>query len=331
MKNQRDIVVTAGSANAGIPFAMPWIVGLVGLTALPMIASLVLSGTRWENTPRGLDVRWVGAENFQQALGFEGPRPRDQKIYQSLGNTLFFATLAVPLGLIVSMALALMLNGNFPGASVFRVTFVLPYLLSGVATAMVWSWLFNPRFGAVNAALQVLYDFIDPIVRFAIHPSGTTHWPLPDWFYSPAACKPALILLHVWLGGGATLIFLAALQRVPRSLVDTAALDGARYWSRFRHVIWPHVLPAVVFNLATGFIFAMQTFDYAYLLFNREQRDGLLFFMLYLYRVAFEPGAGGFRVGYASAMAWILFTVIALLVGPVLLLARRSLRDEVNR
>lgn len=233
----------------------------------------------------------------------------------------------MPAGLVTSLGLALLLDSRVRGISMFRVVFTLPYLLSGVATVMIWSWLFNPQFGLINKALRGAYLVLDPIMRLSGE-AGTSDWVTPDWFYSPAACKPALIIMHLWLGGGSMLIFLAALQSVPRALQEAAMLDGAGRWHRFRHVTLPHISPAVAFNLVVGLIFAMQSFDQAYLLYNRAQGDGLLFYMLYLYRKAFEPP---YAMGYASAMAWILFAVIGVLVLPVLLLARRWVYDEVNR
>ncbi|MEE9296952.1 MAG: sugar ABC transporter permease [Phycisphaerae bacterium] len=192
---------------------------------------------------------------------------------------------------------------------------------------MIWSWLLNPRFGLVNAALRLFYRLLDPVVGL-FHETGTSLWVTPDWFYSPSSCKPALIIMHLWLGGGTMLVFLAALQRVPARLIEAAAIDGAGRWQRFRHVTLPHISPAILFNLIVGLVFSMQSFDQSYLLFNRAQRDGLLFYMLHLYRIAFESP---YRVGYASALAWVLFGTTALVVAVVLLVSRRRVYYAVNR
>jgi len=325
--NDRDVVVVSGSRRVGLWFALPWLVGMVGLTIVPVTASMLISLSKWDGLSLTGGFTWAGGGNYAELVGFDDDGPRDPLFYRSLGNSLYYTLLAVPLGLVTSLLLAMLLNRRPPGMGVFRIAFLLPYLLSGVATIMIWSWLFNPRFGLVNRGIVALYRRLDPAVRL-FDEAGTSQWGAPDWFYSPTACKPALILMHVWLGGGAMLIFLAALQRVPHSLAEAAALDGAGRWARFRHVTLPHISPAVVFNLVVGLIFAMQSFDQAYLLYNRAQDDGLLFYMLRLYRAAFEPP---YAVGYASAMAWILFGVIAVMVGPVLVAARRWVHDEIKR
>jgi multiple sugar transport system permease protein len=204
---------------------------------------------------------------------------------------------------------------------------MLPYMLGGVATVLVWSWLFNPRFGLINRGLYLAFETLDPLVR-VFSPTGTDGWTAPDWFYSPAACKPALIIMHVWLCGGAMLVFLAALQRVPGTLHDAARIDGAGAVRRFFAITLPHISPAIVFNAAVGVIFSMQAFDQAYLLYNRAQRDGLLFYMLRLYRVAFEDPH---RLGYASALAWILFVVIAALTAPLVAIAGKRVYYAADR
>lgn len=330
MNQTRDVVAAAGSpalAGAGWVFALPWLIGLLGLTMVPVAASLVISLTRWDGLSLREGLAWVGSENYHELLVFQDGQPRDPQFYRALGNSLYYTLVAVPMGLAVSLVLAMLLNTRLRGISFFRVVFILPYLLGGVATIMIWSWLFNPQFGLFNVALRGLYQLLDPIVGLFDN-AGTAAWPTPDWFYSPAACKPALIIMHLWLGGGSMLVFLAALQRIPRSLQEAAALDGAGRWHLFRHVTLPHISPAIAFNLVVGLVFAMQSFDQAYLLHNRAQQDGLLFYMLYLYRVAFEPP---YSVGYASAMAWVLFVVIGVLVLPVLLLGRRLVYHELQR
>jgi ABC-type sugar transport system permease subunit len=305
----------SGSRRAGLLFAAPWLIGFVGLTLLPMAASAALSLTRWDGLSLRDGVAWVGLEHYREMLSGD-----DARLSAALSNTLFYTVVGVPLSLVTSLVFALLLNTRVAGAGVFRTIFFLPYMLSSVATVMVWSWVFNPRFGIANRVLQAVYDLLDPVVRL-FHTEGTSAWMMPEWFYSPDACKPALIIMRVWLCGGAMLVFLAALQRLPGELIEAADIDGAGRWRRFLHVTLPHLSPAILFNVVMGLIFAMQSFDHAYLLFNRAQRDGLLFYMLHLYRVAFEPP---YRLGYASAMAWVLFGVIAIMIVPILLVARRT-------
>lgn len=327
--------VTVG--GSGWRFALPWVVGVVLLTLLPAVASIGLSFTSWS----GLDwseVRWVGWAHYAELVGLEADtaskpydpaffaylpsRPRDPRFYQAAYNTLVYSVAAVPLGLMVALGLAVLLDLRLRGMAFFRTMYYLPYVLGGVATAMVWSWLFNPKFGLVNGVLRGVYALLDPLVRW-LGWEGTSAWAVPGWLYSPAWCKAALVVMHVWAAGGAMLIFLAALQTVPGTLYDAAALDGAGRRRRFRHVTLPQITPALMFNLVMGLVYSLQTFSPVFLLRNRAQQDGLLFYVLYLYECAFEEPH---RLGYASAMAWLWFAVL----GGLTLLTVRSGRWWVH-
>ncbi len=321
MKPHDDIIHVAGARTAGWLFALPWLIGLFGLSLVPMALSLAVSFTSWDGLSLRGGAQWIGTQHYAEILD------RDPHLRRALANTLYYTLGAVPLGLVASLAAALLLNTPARGVALFRAVFMVPYILGGVATVMIWSWLFNPQFGIVNAILRSLYKLIHPLVGL-FRTAGTTDWITPDWFYSPHTCKPALIIMYIWLGGGTMLIFLAALQRVPPEQLEAITLDGAGPWLRFRHVTLAHISPAVFFNLVVGLVFTMQTFDPAYLLYNRAQQNGLLLYMLHLYRAAFEPP---YRVGYASALAWVLFAAIALLVLPVIALARRFVYHQVQR
>lgn len=328
MNADRDVVVVSGSRHVGLAFATPWLIGFLFLTVAPGVASLLLSLGRWDGLSLRDGFEWVGLDHYRELLFTDDDAPVHGQLFrQALGNSLYITLIGVPLGLVTSLAMALLLNSRIRGIGFFRTVFFLPYLLSGVATVMIWSWLLNPRFGLLNRALHALYGLLDPVIGL-FRDGGTSDWVVPDWFYSPAACKPALILMQLWLGGGAMLIFLAALQRVPRALEEAAAIDGAGIRHRFLHVTLPHISPAVFFNLVVGLIFSMQAFDQAYLLYNRAQRDGLLLGMLHLFRTAFDPP---YRLGNASAMAWILLGVTGFLIVPVMLLARRWIYEAVRR
>ncbi len=318
MSAERGTAVVSDSRHAGLVFALPWLLGLIGLTIVPAVASLLLSFARWDGLSLMEGIEWVGTSHYRELLSSAPDGTGDPLFHKALGNSLYYTFFAVPLGLIASLGVAMLLNSRVTGIGWFRILFYLPHLLGGVATVLIWGWLFNPQFGPINAAIQGFYTIVDPVVRW-IGGSGTAEWPTPDWFYSPGACKPALVIMHLWLGGGSMLIFLATLQRVPHTLHEAAALEGAGALRRFWHITLVHISPAILFNALVGVIFAMQSFDHAYLLHNRAQEDGLLFYMLQLYRVAFEPP---YRMGYASAMAWILFAVIAVLTIPILLSAR---------
>ena len=251
-------------------------------------------------------------------------RPNDPRFYTSLANSLFFTLIAVPLGLCASLAVALLLNQPLRGVALFRAFVYVPHLMGGVATVMIWSWLLNPQFGWINELIRGSYGLLDPFVRI-FHAGGTSHWDVPSWLYSSGACKPALILMHVWTMGGSMLIFLAALNRVRPELYSAARIDGASRLQRFRNVTLPQISPAILFCLVMGLIFAMQSFHDAYLLQNRAQGDGLLFYALYLYETAFEPP---YRLGYAAALAWILFAVLGVMVLPLLAMTRRWVHYE---
>jgi len=325
------------SSATGRGFALPWMIGVVLLTLLPMLASVVLSFTRWDGL-RWADIEWVGLNHYSSLLGMESGarvknydpwyfqslpgRPKDPLFYQALYNTVVYSLAAVPLSLTAALLLALLLDVRLRGIAAFRTLYYLPHVLSGVATVMVWSWLFNPRFGWVNVVLRAVYGALDAVL-VALGFTGSAAWPVPDWLYSPTGCKPALIIMHVWSAGGAMLIFLAALQTVPASLYEAAAIDGAGRWRRFRSVTLPQISPAVYFNLILGIIFCLQTFSQPFLLYNRAQQNGLLFYVLYLYQCAFEEPH---RFGYACAMSWVLFALIMLLT----LLTVRSSRWWVH-
>lgn len=324
-------------------FLLPWAIGFILLTLLPTVASLGLSCVRTDAGPSWAGFSWVGSEHYRTAIGVNhtyeptsndpwhwrvlGGRPNDPSFYKALCNSLYYTFFAVPLGLCASLAVAMLLNGSFRGMSVVRACVYLPHVLGGVATIVIWSWLLNPQFGWISQGIRVVYSVLDPLVSW-FSQAGTRSWPVPDWLYSPAGCKPAVIIMHIWTMGGAMLIFLAALRRVPHELYEAGRLDGAGAWHRFRYVTLPQITPAVLFNLIFSVIFTMQAFSEAYMLQNRQQYDGLLFYMLYLYQVAFEPP---YQFGYASALAWILFAVLAALIIPLLWTSRRWVHYAVER
>ena len=319
----------------GWRFAAPWMVGVSALTVLPLGGSAVLSGLRWDGLADWSEMEWVGGDHYAQALGTRADAaptandpwylqrldvvPRDRRVYQSLYNSLIYSTFAVPLGLVVSLALALLLNLNVRGITVFRAIYYLPHVLGGVATIVIWSWLFNPTFGPINGLIGGVYWLLDPVVRL-LGGAGTEGWPMPGWLYSPAWAKPAVIIMQAWTAGGTMLVFLAALQSIDASMLEAARLDGGGPRNRFCRIILPQISPAILFNLVLGWVYSMQAFSQSYLLYNRAQDDGLLFYVLYLYRCAFESP---YRLGYASALAWILVAVLAIPTVLIYLTRRR--------
>ena len=329
-------------------FLLPWLMGIVLLTVGPMAGSLLLSFT----DSQGLSLRrmsWVGTTHYENILAVDhaqepragdpwyydalGGRPADERFYRSLYNSLYYTFLAVPLGLVASLAVALLLNERLPGMGAIRAIVYLPHLLGGVATIVIWSWLFNPRFGWINQGIEWLYAVLVPAWTMLFGgdvicaKAGSTYWGTPDWLYSPTWCKPAVVIMHVWTMGGSMLVFLAALRRVPARFHDAARLDGAGMWQRFRRVTWPQITPAVLFNLVMSLVFLMQAFKESYLLEHSAQRDGLLFYVRNVFRAAFEPP---YDIGYASALAWILFVVIVVLLLPLIFSARRWVYEAID-
>lgn len=312
--------MTKGRGQA-IGFMLPWAIGFVVMIAVPMFASLLISFTDAEGALSVGDLSWVGAKHYREAVGWSQaslPTDGDPLFYKSLQNSLVYTLLAVPLGLTLSLAVALLLHQPFRGMSIVRGLVYLPHLMGGVATVIIWSWLLNPQFGWINEGIRTFYALLDPVVR-VFNDVGTRDWQVPGWLYSPVWCKPALALMSAWAMGGAMLIFLAALRGIPESSYDAARLDGAGVCKRFGHVTWPQITPAVLFNLLVSSVFCMQSFTESYLLGNRSQEDGLLFYVVYVYESAFQPP---YRLGYACALAWI-FVVLLILIGAPLLWTSR--------
>lgn len=266
----------------GILFASPWLVGFLVFTAGPMIASFLLSFTRWNGITPINDLRWVGAENYARLI------QQDNSFRHALHNTFFYAVIAVPLGMATALSLALLLNQRVRGMPIFRTIFYLPSVVSGVATSMLWLWLFNPSFGGINWVLHQL------------------HLPEPGWLTDEKSAIWVFILMSVWGVGNTMLINLAGLQEVPEHLHEAASLDGAGPLMRFRHVTLPMLSPTLFFNLVMGIIGSFQVFTSAYVMTGGGPNESTLFYVLYLYQKAFEQ----FQMGYASAMAWILFAIV---------------------
>lgn len=262
----------------GYLFISPWILGFLLFVAGPMLASIVLSMMSWDlfSAPR-----WVGMNNYQQLA-------RDPLVRISLWNTAFFTFLSVPINLTVALATALLLNQQIRFQSWFRTFFYLPSILPAVASSVLWLWMLNPDIGLANALLRWL------------------GLPTSQWLYSPASAKPTFILMGLWGVGNTMVIFLAGLQGIPQTLYEVAEIDGANWWQRFRAVTIPMLSPVILFNLILGIIGSFQVFTSAFLLTNGGPQNSTLFMVLYLYRLAFEQ----FKMGYASALAWLLFVII---------------------
>lgn len=260
----------------------PWLLGFLLLTVGPMLYSLYISFTRWDLLT---DPVWIGLGNYVDKM------PNDPRFWQSLKVTLIYTALYVPLELVGGLFLAMLVNNQIRGVRVFRTIFYLPTVLAGVAFAVVWLWMLNPRGGLVNLILAQV-GIVGP------------RWLLdPDWALS------ALLMMSFWGWGRAMIIYLAGLQAIPGELYESAAIDGANAWAKLRYVTLPMLSPTIFFNLILSVIGTFQTFTNAFVATNGGPLDATLFFVLYLYKQAFEL----LNMGYASALAWVLFLVILVL------------------
>jgi multiple sugar transport system permease protein len=260
-------------------FASPWIIGFVLWTLGPMLASLLIAFTEWDLIT---SPRWVGAANIQAMID-------DQLVRQALKVTTLYAITSVPLHIIFGLTLALLLNQRIVGLRFYRTAFYLPSVLSGVAVALLWRWLFSKEFGLINA---LLYQF------FGLEG--------PSWLGDARWVLPSLVLMSLWSVGSGAIIYLAGLQGIPTELYEAAEVDGAQGWARFWSITLPMMTPVLFFELVTGTIAALQVFTQAYIMTGGGPNNASLFFLLYLYQNAFEY----FRMGYGSALAWVLFLYI---------------------
>ncbi|MBN8881807.1 MAG: sugar ABC transporter permease [Salana multivorans] len=282
---RRASPLARSEARAGWLFISPWLVGFAIFTAGAMIFSLVLAFGRYDIVTNTVSV--TGANNFRDLLA-------DPKVATSLGNTLFYAVLAVPLEIVVALCLALLLSRAPRGGGFFRTLFYLPKMTPAVATAAMFFLLLNGNTGAINRALR------------AIGIQG------PQWLVDPAWVKPSIVLMTLWAVSGTMVIFLAALHNVPHELYEASALDGAGGARTFFSITLPMISGALFFNVIVLTIAAFQIFDSAYLLFWRDNTnaspEASLFYAIYLFQKAFRQ----FDLGFAAAMAWVMFVVIML-------------------
>jgi len=260
----------------------PWIIGFIVFVAGPMVASLIFSLTSYDIVHPTV---FLGASNY--ARMFTG----DPLFWKSLRVTMTYALVAVPLDLLAGFTLAFMLNAKVPGISVWRTLYYVPSVVAGVAVAILWLSLLNPRFGIVNWVLS----------WFGIRG--------PGWLSSTDWALPALIVMSLWGVGGGMIIYLAGLQGIPTTLYDAAQVDGANAWNRLIHVTLPMMTPIIFFNLVMGVIGTFQYFTNAYVMTRGGPADATLFYNLYLYQNAFNY----MKMGYASALAWVLFVIVLLL------------------
>jgi multiple sugar transport system permease protein len=267
-------------------FVAPWVIGFLVFTLGPMIASLYYSFTSFSTIQ---PPEWIGLANYQKLAG------GDKNLSKALLNTLYMVVFGIPVGQIFAFVTALLLNLKVRGISLYRTLYFVPAIMPLVPVTLVWMWIFNPQLGPVNSLITTL---------------GLTP---PLWLNSPEWSKPTLILLGAWQVGTTTAIYLAGLQGVPQELFEAASIDGAGRVARLLNITIPAVSPVVAFNTITGVIYSFQYFTQAYVASSTGSsgiqggvEDSLLFYALYLYQNAFQF----LDMGYASAMAWLLFIIV---------------------
>lgn len=276
VKKRRSLLWS--EARDGYLFILPWVFGFIIFTAGPMLASLYISFTRWEIVTPSV---WVGAAQYVKLFN-------DDRFWLSLYNTSYYVFIGVPLHLFFALLAALAVNMNLRGIHFFRTAYYVPSLTPVVANSILWVWIFHPEWGLANA-------FLEWIGLEGLY-----------WLQDPRLAKPALIVMSFWSIGGQMVILLAGLKGIPMELYEAAAIDGANWWSRFWRVTLPLLTPALFFNLIIAIIGAFQVFTQAYIMTEGGPNYSTLFYLLYLFRAAFE----NFRMGYASAMAWVLFIIV---------------------
>jgi len=282
----------------GYLFIGPWVLGFLLWVAGPMLFSLALVFMNWSIlTP----PTFAGLANLRQLV-------TDQFVGISLVNTAYYTVLFVPLHVLLALLAALALNVRVRGIGVYRTLFYLPSITPAVASVILWLWVFDPDFGVVDILLRKL------------------HLPAPSWFVDPTWAKPALVIMALWGLGSAMIIFLAGLQNIPQELYEAAGIDGAGWWSRFWAVTLPTLSPVLFFNVVVGIIGSFQVFTSAFIISNGAggPDNSTLFLVLYLYQNGFQY----FHMGYASAIAWLLFVIVLIFTGLQFLGARRWVHYE---
>lgn len=271
---------------------VPWLIGFLGLFLYPVAMSLYYSFTNFDILQ---PAQWIGLVNYEYMM-------RDPVFWKSLYNTVYMTVLGVPLSLAAGLGLAVMVNAKIAGVSVYRAIFYLPTVVPTVAVTIIWMWIFNPDYGLLNNVLSLL------------------HLPTPGWLSDPGWSKPALLTMVLWSTVGQTVIvYLAGLQGVAVELLEAAMLDGAGAWARFRTVVLPALGPVTFYSAVTGVVAFLQLFTQAFVATSGGGAGGAgdlgapvhstLLYSLYLYQNAFQF----LHMGYASAMAWVLFALILLL------------------
>lgn len=263
----------------GMLFALPWFIGFSFFTLYPILISIYYSFCNYDIL---MSPQWIGLDNLVTLF------TKDDLFWICLYNTIYYVIFSLPIGIVIGLIIALFLNLKVKGIAIYRTIYYLPVLVPVVASSILWMWILNPQYGLINALLQRI---------------GITG---PGWIADPQWSKSALILMSWWGVGQAVIIYLASLQDVPHQLYEVAELDGANWWQKITTITIPMITPAIFFNLVMGSILSFQYFAQAYIMTEGGPVNSTLFYSLYLYQNAFVY----FKMGYASAMAWLLFVLI---------------------
>ncbi|MHB0856786.1 MAG: carbohydrate ABC transporter permease [Anaerolineae bacterium] len=263
----------------GLVFATPALLGLVIFTIGPVLVSLAMSFADYNIIK---PPTFIGLGNYITAL------TDDELFWQSLRVTVFYTVVTVPLNLFAGFMVAVMMNQKVRGISLYRTLWYMPSIVPVVANAVLWQWIFNPDFGLLNLIL------------------GWFGIPGPRWFVKPDTAIPAFIIMALWGMGGSMLIYLGGLQGIPEHLYEAVEIDGGNWWARFRHVTVPMMTPTIFFNLIMGLINTFQVFTPAFVMTQGGPAYATYFYVLHLYKNAFQY----LRMGYSSALAWILMLIV---------------------
>ncbi len=282
----------------GVLFCMPWIIGFLVFNLYPIVASAYYSFTDYNlfQSPK-----FIGLANYKELF-------RDEKFLLSLKNTIYITLIGVPIQLIYALLMAMLLNMKAKGQSIYRTLYYIPSIVPIVASSVLWIWILNPQYGLLNSFLGKLGMY------------------QPAWTSDPRFTKPSLIMMDTWRSGGTMLIYLAALQGVPKSLYEAAEIDGAGRAKKFFSITLPAISPVILFQLIMGLINSFQYFTQAFMFssgaahqISGGPENSMLFYSLYIYQNAFSF----LKMGYASAMAWILFLIV---IAVTIVIFKTSLR-----
>lgn len=295
----RNLTIRQREAKDFYLLILPWLIGFILFTGGPILYSLIISMTNWT----GIRTRdFIGLQNYIELFTI------DPLFWTVMKNTVVYGTFSVVLGVIVALALALLMNQKVPGISIFRTIYYLPSVTSGIAIAIMWAWMFNPRAGLVNYVLSVV---------------GITG---PGWFASPQWALPGLIFVSLWGVGPSMIILLAGLQGIPQQLYDAARIDGANRWQEFKSVTLPMLSPVIFYVTVISMISSFQIFENVLVLTNGGPGTSTRVLVFDLYQNAFVNS----RMGYASAQAWILGILIMFITWLMFRISKRMVNYEVT-